>query len=204
MKPKVLCVVFEQGWIRPELAKAIILMREDKRVELELQFMSHRPSEVNRNLAVKLMLEGNYDYLLKIDHDNPPLKNPLDLVFYDKDVIACPTPTWNDADPNFPIYFVAVNRTNKGDYREHRIKEGLQEVDAVGSGCMLIARRVLEKVKVPFERKWNEDATHAGGLDFYFCEKAKKEGFSIWSHYNYPCSHFKELDLIKVLQFYGG
>ena len=83
-------------------------------------------------------------------------------------------------------------------------RRGLLEVDAVGSGVMLIARRVLEKVKIPFERKWNDEGVPIKGLDFYFCDKAKALGFKIFVHWEYLCSHFKKVDLVWILKLLGG
>jgi len=36
------------------------------------------------------------------------------------------------------------------------------------------------------------------GYDFYFCEKAKKEGFKIYAHYDYLAEHYKEVPLLKL------
>ena len=201
LKPSVLCAALNEGSIRAEVSNCISRMTHDERVELKVYYPNDRPIAHNRNKIVKKFLEGTEDYLLMIDDDNPPLKNPLDLIQLDKDVIACPTPQWNDCD-KFPIYWVSMDKVEDG-YIEHKEKKGLQEVDAVGTGCILISRRVLEKVKKPFERKYDSNGLQELGLDFSFCEKAKEQGFKIWSHYDYPCSHFKELNLIEVLKFYG-
>ena len=200
-KSKILVAVFNTGSIRIELSAFLIHLSHDDRYLVKIIFPNNKPYEHSINLTIRdEFLKGDYDYFLMIDHDNPPLKNPLDLVDLDKDVIACPTPQWNMKDPNFPIYWVAVTKDGE-EYREYKNKEGLQEVDAVGSGCLLIARRVLKKVKCPFVRIWNEDGVVTKGVDFNFCEKAKNEGFKIYTHYDYPCSHFKELNLIDVLNF---
>lgn len=198
---KVLVTVLNQGWIRPELSVALQNIAKDPRVETTIMHTNIRPSESNRNFTCKTMLEEGYDYLLTIDHDNVPLKNPIDLILLGKDVIGMPYPAWNMSDPNFPIYLVAMDRV-EGGYKEHKDKNGLQEVDAVGSGCMIISRKVLEKVKEPFLRKW-KDGFAVTGLDFYFCEKAKEKGFKIYCHYDYLVDHFKEISLIDVLKFYG-
>jgi len=199
LKPSVLVAIPNEGSIRVELANALIQMSHDQRHELKIYYPQGKPIDHNRNQIVRRFLEGTWEYLLMIDSDNPPLRNPLDLVRFDKDVIACPTPQWNSDEPGFPIYWVAMDEVKEG-FKEHKEKKGLQKVDAVGAGCILIARRVLEKVKAPFMRKWNEDGTQDTGLDFHFCQKARKQGFEVWAHYDYPCSHFKELDLVKVLK----
>ena len=200
-KPKVLVTILHQGWVRPELAAKLAAIKVDSRADVEIVFTSLQPSENNRNNNVKLALDGGYDYLISIDHDNPPLRNPIDLVLLDRDVVGFAVPQWNTSDPRerYPVYFVGMDKVKNG-YKEHKNKKGLQEVDAVGSGCLVVSRRVLEAVKDPFVRKW-KNGIAITGLDFYFCEKAKKKGFKIYCHYDYICDHFKELSLLEVLKF---
>jgi len=199
----VLCAIPNTGLMRVELANILIKMSHDKRYSFTVYYPNQQPIDNNRGCIVKHFLESKHDYLLMIDNDNPPIKNPLDLVELDKDVIACPTPQWNSTDPKFPIYWVAMDKVEDG-YKEHKEKKDLQEVDAVGTGCILIARRVLEELEAPFMRKWSEDGVAEVGLDFRFCEKAKEKGFKIYTHYDYPCSHYKELNLLDILEFYNG
>lgn len=131
-----------------------------------------------------------------IDSDIVPQRNPLDLVDLDKDVIGCPCPQWHKTD----LYWVAMDRV-KGGYRQVSadLRKGLQEVDAVGTGCILIAKRVLTKIKAPFMVNWLPNGTQGLGSDFYFCEKSKKAEFKIWVHWDYPCSHLKEIDMLDIL-----
>lgn len=193
---KVFIAVLNTGNIRVELAHCLIVLSHDKRYQVKITYHNRKPIEENRNQIAKKFLESGYDYLLMIDSDNPPLKNPLDLVELDKDVIACPTPQWRDGD----IFWVVMEKVDGG-YKPVPVsrRNGLQKVDAVGTGCILIARRVLEAVKAPFIRKIDEDGMSQLGLDFYFCEKARNKGFKIWAHWDYPCSHFKEINLVEVL-----
>lgn len=201
-KKKIYIACLNQGWLRVELTNLLIILSHDFRFEIKIIYPNHRPVDNNHNIIVKKFLETDYDFLLLFGDDGCPLKNPLDLVLLDKDIVVCPTPQWNDSDTGFPIYWIAMEKVTDG-YKEYKKKEGLQEVDAVGSGNMLISRRVLEKVEAPFMRKWDKDGIAELGLDFNFCEKAKEKGFKVWAHYDYPSCHFKELNLIDVLKFYG-
>lgn len=196
---KLLVTILNQGYIRPELAEVQSLMLADKRVETKIVHLNMRPSENARNSSVKKMLDEGYDYLLTIDHDTVPLRNPIDLIELGLGVVGFAVPQWNISDPAYPIYFVGMDRVENG-YNEHKKKEGLQEVDAVGSGCLLMSRKVLEAVKEPFVRKW-EDGIAVTGLDFYFCEKVKEQGFKVYCHYDYVANHFKEISLLDVLRF---
>ena len=188
-----------QGYIRPELAEAEMRMRLDPRVQTTVKHLNMKPSENARNYSVKLALDGGFDYFLTVDHDIVPLKNPIDLVMLNLDVVGLACPQWNMSDPSYPLYFVGMDRNAEG-YTEHKDKIGLQEVDAVGSGCLLMSRKVLEAVKEPFLRKW-EDGMAITGLDFYFCEKARALGFKVYCHYDYLAQHWKEVNLLDVLNF---
>lgn len=81
---------------------------------------------------------------------------------------------------------------------------GLTEVDAMGSGCWLIARRVIEKVPRPwFMREYDPDGVVVKGHDYLFCEKARKSGFKVWTHFDYPCQHFNEVELNEVIRAFN-
>lgn len=61
---------------------------------------------------------------------------------------------------------------------------GLQEVDAIGFGFMLVAVEVLRKM----ERPWFEFSDKMGE-DMYFCEQAKKLGYTILLDGDLICRH---------------
>ncbi len=198
-RSKLLVTILNQGYIRPELSDVQTLLLKDERVDTSVRHINMRPSENARNTSVKMMLDEGFDYLLTIDHDTVPLKNPIDLIELGLDVVGFAVPQWNMSDPNYPIYFVGMDRVENG-YNEHKDKDGLQEVDAVGSGCLLMSHKVLGSVVDPFARKW-EDGFAVTGLDFFFCEKAKEQGFKVYCHYDYIADHIKELSLLNVLKF---
>lgn len=199
-KPKVYIAILSSGKIEFSLAIKLLQMSHDDRFEIKIRRHFLRPSSYNRNNIVKEFLKTDCNYLLCIDHDTVPMKNPLDLVYLDKDVIGCPYPQIKDGE----LGWLVMRKVEDG-YKQMptETRSGLLEVDAVGSGVILMARRVLEKVKIPFERKWNDEGVPIKGLDFYFCDKAKDLGFKIFAHWEYPCSHFKEIDLIQVLRWLG-
>jgi hypothetical protein len=76
--------------------------------------------------------------------------------------------------------------------------EGLVEVDAVGTGAIIIKRKVLEAVKAPFINRYDEDGIKKMGLDLSFCDKAKKLGYRTWVHLDYICSHWTKVDLKDI------
>lgn len=181
----------------------------DKRYNVKIEMPSNKPYENNQHHIVNDFIEGDYDFWLSIDADNPPLNNPLDLVELDKDIIGLPTPVWHytGKEGERPIYWNAYDYDSNVDaYREHQERDGLQEVDAVGTGCFLIAKRVFqdkELQKGAFTRKQNKDGTVDKGNDISFCERARNRGFNIYCHFGYPCDHMVEVSLNEVAKSYG-
>lgn len=201
----VLITVPNTKWIHKTVVHALLMLREDRRYSIMIKFPSARPYENNLNQIVRDFLDGGYDFWLSIDSDNAPINNPLDLVEMDKDVIGLPTPIWhfkNEKNGERPIYWNGYDYAPEDfAYREHLPREGLQKVDAIGTGCFLIARRVFLDPKMQqgaFVRKLNMDGSVDRGNDISFCERAREQGFEIYCHYGYPCNHFAELNLHEV------
>ena len=107
-----------------------------------------------------------------------------------------------------PVYWNGYDYVPGEDaYKEHEEKDGLQRVDAVGTGCVLFARRVFENKELQkgaFVRKLYPDGRVEKGNDISFCERAREQGFEIYCHYDYLCMHFKELELNEVIKAYGN
>ena len=208
MKSVYITVPNGSGYLHKHVHFAVCRMLADRRYTIRHDAPTHSPYVNNLHHCVKDFLRGGEDYWLSIDTDNPPINNPLDLIEYDCDVIGLPTPVWcNKVKGDRPYYFNALDWDNKEQaYRPHENMKGLQEVDAVGSGCILIARRVILKLKdqQPFMRQWNQDGTVNTGGDYSFCQKVKKAGFKIWAHYGYPCHHFNETSLIEIIEAFNG
>lgn len=194
------------GWLHKHVHFAVIKILQDGRYRVRHDCPTHSPYVNNLHHCMKDFLNGGEDFWLTIDTDNPPLGNPLDLIEYNCDVVGFPTPVWHsEIKGDQPWYFNALDIQGEG-YTPHKVCEGIQEVDAVGSGCLLISRQVILKLKdqQPFMRTWNQDGTVDVGGDYSFCRKVKAAGFRIWTHYDYPCRHFNEIELIELIQSVGG
>ena len=199
-KTRVLISIPTEGWIHKHCVFALAKIMEDHRYQKKLILPTHRPYENNLNQIVKQFLDEEHDFWLNFDSDNPPRHNPLDLVSLNLDIIGCPTPVWaNMKKGDYPIYWNALDKKDDG-WAPHKQTSGLQEVDAIGSGCMLISRRVFLALKKPFMREWDDDGIVQRGHDYLFCERAKKAGFKVWAHYDYPCFHFNEIEIGEIAQ----
>lgn len=194
-----------QGWVHMSVAHMLVPMAKDTRVNAKFIFTCYKPYVYSLNKAAKTVVDEGYDFLLNIDDDNAPERNPFDLCFFDKDVIGLPTPIWIDHGVGTPCYFntVKYHPEKDGFTRVGPPKldqDALMKVDAVGSGAILVHRRVLEKVKAPFMREWDEDGIPTRGCDFAFCMRVREAGFDVWAHYDYTCTHYKELNLAKAAE----
>lgn len=199
-------------YIHKHCVFAIVRLLQDKRHDVKLMLPSHKPFENNLHLILNDFMDGDYDFWLSFDSDNPPIRNPLDLIDLNKDIIGIPTPVWhydrNDKPKDRPIYLNGYKYVPEKDaYTEWPDKDGLQKVDAIGTGCFLIARRVFENPemrKAPFQRTFNEDGTVNKGNDIAFSERARANGFNIFMHYDYMCMHFVEVELNETMEAFGN
>lgn len=203
---RVLISVPNRYWVHIAVVRCLILLSHDTRYKTRIIFPKKRPYEHNLNHIINRFMKEDFHYWLSIDVDNPPLNNPLDLVKWEKDIIGLPTPIWHytaEKKGERPVYWNAYDYDEKLDaYREHQEREGLQKVDAIGTGCFLIARRVFENKKMrmgAFLRQWHQDGTVHKGNDHSFCERARGQGFKIYTHYDYPCEHYQNLPLNEVV-----
>lgn len=190
---KIYIAVYTTGWVRKELSLVLIQWLRKTEHEVYTDFVEEEPNEHARNSTVKRFLSTNCDFLLQIDADVVPSQNPLELVGLDKDIITCPCPIyqhkviWNVYRVDSKGYWKPIELENE--------KGKIVEIDAGGTGCILIKRKVLETIKAPFERIFNEDGTEKLGLDLSFSRKAKEKGFEIYASVDHRCSHYKNLDL---------
>jgi hypothetical protein len=156
-------------------------------------------------------LNSDAEWFLNIDSDNPPTANPLELIALDKDVIGVATPVYHcDAKkPGDRPYYLNAYKEAVGEvgYKEFQPQTGIQEVDAVGTGCFLVARRVLEDPvmrQAPFHRTTDSAGRVEFGNDINFCRRAKQRGFSIWCDFRSPCQHFVEIEMLEAIRAFKG
>lgn len=198
------------GWIHKRVARTLFSIAGDRRFEVEIRLPSLKPYANNLHHCILMALESGADFLLTMDADNPPPPNVLDLCELGLDVVGCPTPVWHSGGPkgDRPWYLNAMVDVGEDGFRplqDVRPEDchGLAEVDAIGSGCLVISRRVLEAVPAPFHRTWNEDGTQDVGGDFSACRRWRAAGFRVFAHFSYAAQHFCELELSEVIHCFA-
>lgn len=162
--------------------------------------LNERPIEHVRNKLAKITLDYQAEWLLMIDDDNPPVRNPYDLIALDKDIIACPTPMYKRIAGKGGVFWNTGSETLEGKVRIDGIHKGheLKQRAFVGTGCILIRRNVLETVRPPFMCDWDADGLRIASSDWTFCRRARALGFEVWAHYGYPCEHFTKIGLSEI------
>jgi len=161
----------------------------------------------DRNRLREIALKGNFDYFLSLEQDIVPppdiierlLENGKDVCSavyfcYKERILRGPnqkvlkrfdlTPiSYNWLDPEIK----EVKLTRRMSFNE-AFPSRLQQIQLCGVGCMLIGRKVLEKIKFRYEK----DGT--GFDDIFFGLDCQDNGFEIWLDSRIVCMHhFGEL-----------
>jgi len=90
----------------------------------------------------------------------------------------------------------AFRREEEGYRAVEKEGQGLQEVDGIGFGMLLMKAEVLEKLflkhkkalfQTPYYNGWENGEFR--GEDLFFCELAQKAGYSIWVNHEIKIGH---------------
>lgn len=159
---------------------------------------SGAPFDHARNLACEATLQEGSTWLLFLDDD---VVAPPDvfrrLASHGKDIVSAVY--YRRAEPIVPVMMRNAGPTGAAWVTEW-VANSLIEVDLVGAGCLLIHRRVLERMKKPwFEWELGRPLpVQVPGAppprqmseDFAFCRNAKEQyGFSIHVDTSLLCEH---------------
>ena len=148
----------------------------DDRVVL---FTSHGTLIASQRMELaRQALEEKADYLLWLDSDMRFPKETIGhLILRDKPIVAA-----NYATRRMPVKPVAMmdEEGKIGRVYTGPESEGLQAVDYVGMGVMMVKREVFEKIEQPwFAIPFSTIGNHYIGEDVFFCKKAKEAGFEV-------------------------
>jgi hypothetical protein len=135
-----------------------------------------------RNNLVKTALEIKADYLLFVDADMRFPKDTLKILMaHNKDIIGVNATTRSE--PVKPTAKNLLIHENGGvDWLPiySNAKSGIEMVDGIGCGIMLIKRKVIEGMEEPYFFFEQLPGNKMLGEDIYFCIKAKDAGFETW------------------------
>lgn len=201
---KIYLAILTTGNIRFETARWLINRIQERKYDIQVQQFFSTPVQSNRNQIVKLFLETDCDYLAMLDSDIVPCKKWLDLVKSQKEIINGLYFGWGEQ-YLYPFMFKfkedGVFQDKGGNPFDVVEGGGIVEVDRAGAGTLIIKREVLEKIKKPFELRYDDDGIVQTGEDFCFFEKAQKEGYKIWVDSDCICNHMKTVDLAAIYRY---
>ncbi len=194
--------------INGKLFELLLQLQTDSRYQITTKILAAQPVERVRNLLVDLFLDSDCDYLLMVDDDIVPPNNILEMAEYGKDVAAGLCYAINSFSGIFPV---AYRKTENGIFRggydligagNDAENKGLLKVELVGSGCIMIHRRVFDKIDKPyFKFSFNEDLTKIEeSEDFDFCNRVLAAGMEIYVDTDRVCGHLKAVDLREVIR----
>lgn len=190
--------ILNEGTIRVELSSLINELTRQGKYNIVIRYPNDKPITFNRNEIVKTFLKSSCDYLLMIDDDIVPPLGILNLADFQKDIIGalCFAFTHNMIVP------IAWKRRADGLYwiSDFDGNDALQEVDAVGTGCIMLSRKVLSENWWQenggwFKNEYDKTGYKMEGNDLAFCRKAQALGYKVYTHTDYTCSHIVPMDL---------
>jgi GT2 family glycosyltransferase len=154
-----------------------------------------------RNMAVAEMLSDKCSHLFFCDDDVYVPENTIsELVAMDKDIAGgCyPSVKQNPGELKVETYVVV---TENRKWIKHWFK-GTRQVDAVGTGCVLIKRSVFEKMPFPWFR-WGEHLIEGKyqqqSDDLDFCNRCRQKGIEVWANGDIRCGHVKPVDVANFI-----
>ncbi len=129
-----------------------------------------------RQKLAMMALRHNADYALFLDSD---MRFPRDLaqrlMAHDKDVVAC-----NYSTRRLPAKTVAWSDFSMQEFITSHDRDGLEPVDAVGMGAMLVKTDVFRRLPQPwFQVVYAKSSQAFIGEDIYFCQLAKAHGVKV-------------------------
>ncbi len=185
------------------------VMKAFQRGTAELAPFPTKLPEFGRNTGIEKFLHDpkhkHYEHIFFLDDDSPPFdEHAIEyLRAQNKNVIAGVTPIvlvkpdkvdchWSAAieDESGAIKTICINELPKKPFKAHR----------VGGTCLLVHRRVLEKLKPPYQKTtFNDTCTDVKlSEDVYFVDKIRQAGFDIWVDPKVQCHHWHMFDLADI------
>ena len=158
------------------------------------------PIDHARNVIVNDFLHTNCTHLMMVDDDIVPPVDALErLLFHDKDIVAAACPLISPDKKGELV--TTMNAYNLDDNDKYATVDstGLEKVDAVGTGCIMIKRNVFQNLKVaPFVTEYNADGIKYRGEDINFCYQAKLNSIDTYVDFKLKCKHIKQCNLLEL------
>jgi hypothetical protein len=172
--------------IKPKFLVSLLKSVLDKDLPIIDTYLSQNISIDDSRIEIAKETKG--DFVLMSDPDMTFTPEDIKkLMKHDKDIIA--GLFFQRSKPHKPLMFQKIEKAKRY-VNILKYPKGLIEVDAVGTGFILIKRTVFEKLPMP----WFLHTSPEKGLseDLYFCSKAKENGFKIYVDTTVKIGHIGE------------
>ena len=147
-----------------------------------------------RNRIVHWFLtETKAEWLLQVDDDVIPPVDVLTLAEAGKDIIGCPYFIFRPPILRLPVPCVFSFEKDAYTILSKPFgRQGITECDGIGTGCLMIHRRVFQHpdLQMPFKIGTDRYGRLQLTEDLYFCKRAKEAGFSVWADFDKMADHF--------------
>ena len=158
---------------------------------------------LTRNRIVKKFLATDCTTLMMVDDDvvpPPHFIETLDAFIPEYGMVGIPHPMRNPSDPG-SLGLCVLKKDKDGLLNGCALEKGMNEVDAIATGCVAISREAVEAVgENPFRIENNPDALITSD-DFLFCADLQERGFKVGSWWDgYFCDHLSTTSLAPLLE----
>ena len=212
--PPVLIVRPHRDDNRTQQQTSAFITRAIVRGIAECQPLPSKAPELARNYAIADFLENHRrkTHIFFLDDDSTPKNNfAIELLLrHDKPVICGVTPIWRYGKSlkDFSLLWSAVIQKPDGKLDNIGVDELPKKpfkAYRTGGTCLLIERKVLEKLEPPYQKTTFNDTVTDVKLseDMYFSDKIRKAGFEIWCDPKVICSHYHVIDILDVFSVYN-
>jgi GT2 family glycosyltransferase len=154
-----------------------------------------------RNALVREAMMAGCSHLLMLDSDQVYPKNTLTKLLQNigqEEVDICGVSVHRRYDP----FDVIMLKGEHGSYEplpeSEWYDQGLVEVDATGTGCLMMKMEVFDDIDEPWF-KWPADQSEPGE-DIYFCGRARKAGFRIFVDTDLPVDHLIQFGVNRAFR----
>lgn len=130
-----------------------------------------------RNNLVRMALDAETAYILWLDSDMSfPASTALRLMSHNEDIVAA-----NYVQRQNPNKSVAFPKIGQWDtFLNFDVKNFLEEVEAIGFGCVLMKTELFQKISEPwFDFTWVPELKTHQGEDIAVCKKLLDLGYKI-------------------------
>lgn len=202
--------------LHPDWTLAMLRLQKapfGKRTVISYNWQHDKPFDLGRNMLATDVLNSGAEWLFMVDTDVLPPPHALEALLSHRLPIVGGL-YWRRHPKIFPeVFRFRPGTTQLDPLPEHEVALGLQEVDGLGAGCLLIHRRVLEGLKpkvrklvIPSEGtnlelyEFFRFSIHEAPFvseDLWFCILARENGWKIYLDGTIRCGHILKTMMVK-------